>query len=35
MKRVPIAVWILIAILVVVAVVAWLGYDHWGPIEPT
>lgn len=35
MKRVPIAVWILIGILLAVAVLAWLGYDRWGPIEPT
>jgi hypothetical protein len=32
-RRVPGAVWAFIAVLVVLAAIAWLGYDSWGELQ--
>jgi predicted negative regulator of RcsB-dependent stress response len=29
LKRVPGAVWAFLAVLVIIAFIAWLGYDYW------
>ena len=33
LKSVPVPVWILLAILLALAVIAWIGYPEWGTVE--
>jgi hypothetical protein len=33
LKRVPGAVWAFIAVVVIIGIIAWLGYDSWSTLQ--
>jgi hypothetical protein len=34
LSKIPPAVWVFIAVVILVLAIAWLGYDHWADIKP-